>query len=712
MEKYPSENTKLQFKLHPRVFAALGADLITNDVVAVLELVKNSYDALATRVDIRFNVVNKKVTYLEIEDNGYGMNWGIIKNVWCMVATPFRSDNPVSKKEGITRRASGEKGLGRLSVARLGDRLVMFTKTESEPCWKVSVNWSNLASEKSVESCFVDAGPNDGEIPFKKTGTRIRVYDLKSEWDNVKLSDLTDNLSRLISPFAKIENFRIFLSHPDFAPESEQIEISAPKFLSKPKYVIKGQVDIKGIVDAYYQYSPIKKGTGKPRATNLKLTWEQIIKQNEELFVKFKGKDPQCGLFDFEIRAWDIGFEDTEEIAFAFDENKSQIRKAIRAHKGISVYRDGILVLPKSEDARDWLGLDIRRVSKVGTRLSTSQLVGYVSISSESNSQLQDKSDREGLGANDAVVAFQAILNAIVYQLENERDKDRIKPSDEEKLMDLFEDLTADDLLAEVVTIADEGAPAKDAIPILKKFNKKIEFIKTAIKKRFVYYSRLATIGTIAQMIVHEIRNRTTIFGSFVRYITKHYVDDSSLTPKVEQAMNAIVSMERLADTFAPLASRSFRRGTRNSILEESIKRCMSFVTKDIEEMNIKVYVPNTETRVAVDPGELDAIILNLINNAIYWLMQVKRDRRLEFRLSQIGLNRRVKLTIHDSGPGVSEEETKKIFLPGFTKKPGGIGMGLTVASELIAEYGGEIFLSQPGKLGGASFTFDMPLKV
>jgi signal transduction histidine kinase len=711
MANYPSKETKLQFKLHPRVFAALGADLITNDVVAVIELVKNSYDALATRVDVRFGAVNKKVIYLEIEDNGYGMDWKTIEDVWCMVATPFRSNNPISKKWGITRRTSGEKGLGRLSVARLGSNLEMLTKTEHEPCWKVSVDWSNLASKKSVDSCFVDAGPNDGEMPFKKTGTRIRVYDLKSEWDEDKISDLRDNLNRLISPFAKFEDFKIFLSTPESAHESEQVEISSPKFLSKPKYLIKGRVDSKGTVKAKYRFSPIRTGTGKRRTATLKLIWEQIVKSNEELLKKFEGKAPQCGPFDFEIRAWDIAFEDTEEIASAFDENKSRIRKAIKAHKGVSVYRDGILVLPKSEDARDWLGLDLRRISKVGTRLSTSQLVGYVSISAENNPQLQDKSDREGLGANDAVVAFQAILNAIVYQLENERDKDRIKPSDEEKLMDLFEDLTADDLLADMVTIADEGAPAKDAIPLLENFSKKIESVKAAIKKRFVYYSRLATVGTIAQMLVHEIRNRTTVFGSFVRYVSKHVKADSALASKVEQAMSAIVSMEQLADTFAPLASRSFRRGIRDSVLEESIKRCLSFVTNDIKEMDIKVHIPITETRVAVDPGELDAILLNLINNAVYWLMQVKRNRKLEFRISKFGNDNRVKLSVHDSGPGVLEEESKKIFLPGFTRKPGGIGMGLTVASELVAEYGGEMFLSQPGKLGGASFTFDMPLR-
>ena len=212
-------------------------------------------------------------------------------------------------------------------------------------------------------------------------------------------------------------------------------------------------------------------------------------------------------------------------------------------------------------------------------------------------------------------------------------------------------------------------------------------------------------------MLVHEIRNRTTTFGSFIRYVSKHVDADPALASKVEHAANAINSMEQLADTFAPLASRSFRRRRRDSILEDSVRRCLTFVRQDIEYLKIGVHVPKTKTRVAVDPGELDAIVLNLINNAVYWLRKAKKNRKLEFRISRYRHGKRVRLSTHDSGPGVPDEDVKKVFLPGITRKPGGIGMGLTVASELVAEYGGEMFLTQPGKLGGASFIFDMPLK-
>ncbi len=710
MVKAISESTHIPFKIHPRLFAAIGADLVTNDVVALIELIKNAYDAYATRVSVRFGTDSEKRQYLEIEDNGCGMGRVTVEEVWCKVATPFRVDNPLSKKGKRIRRTAGEKGLGRFSAARLGSKLEMITKTQDEPCWEVSVDWSDLSSKNDIRSCYASIRQLGENVPFKNTGTRIRVLGLKSDWNEKKVEDLISNLSRLVSPFANIDDFKIVLTPPGRGGRPVTAEISVPGFLSKPKYAIRGHVEADGTVHGKYEYSPIRRG--RPRSAHITLVWDQIVKTPDEL-TELKDREPGCGPFEFEIRAWDIGSEDTQQISESFHENRSQIRKAIKAHKGVSVYRDGILVLPKSEDARDWLGLDLRRISKVGTRLSTSQIVGYVSVSAEGNPNLKDKSDREGLANNDAVAAFQSLLKAIVSQLENERDKDRLEPSDEERLSDLFEDLTADDVLAELTAIADEGAPASDAIPILSEFNRKLNSARKAIEKRLTYYSRLATVGTIAQILIHEIRNRTTIVGSLVRYVSGKVksVSDKLLSSKVKQATSAVESLEQLADTFAPLASRAFRRRRRDSILEESIQRCLSFVVNGIKELSIDLSVPRSLTRVAVDPGELDAIILNLITNSIYWLRQVKKERKLAFRVSRVGHRQRVKLSVHDSGPGVPREDAQKIFLPGVTRKPGGIGMGLTVASELVAEYGGQMYLTQPGKLGGASFTFDVPAK-
>jgi len=703
---------KIPFRMHPRVFAALGADLVTNDVVAVIELVKNSYDAFARNVWLRFCDDPSQGAFLEIEDDGDGMTREIIEEVWCLVATPFKEQNPVVKSGKKVRRVAGEKGLGRLSVARLGERLHMLTQAPGAPCWEVNVNWSDLSAGNDVSKSFVECRRYPEDPPFKKSGTRLRIYGLKGQWDDNRISDLEDNLARLISPFSDLGDFNIFLS--GFGErETEEVRIESPEFLSMPKYSIRGDVDGQGNVKGTYRFAPISEGTGREK--EVKLSWEQIydVIQDKTQFPYSPDK-AHCGPFSFEIRAWDIAADDTQEIAKRFDFQKSRVRKAIRAHKGISVYRNGVLVLPKSDNARDWLGLDLRRVSKVGTRLSTSQVVGYVSISAEDNPRIEDTSDRERLASCLEVAEFEEILKAVVALLENERDEDRIKPDRERPMDDLFEGLSAEELVAEVIALSDEGADASEAVPLLRAFSQSLDSARKTIQERFVYYSRMATVGTIAQMLVHEIRNRTTAFGSFLEFIKSRFgpFKDKDIEREYRCADNAINTLERLADTFAPLASRAFRRRKRHSILEDQIRECLALQQAEIKRKNIRCRVPDSETHVAADPGEVDAIILNLITNAIYWLGDVpKENRELEFRLVSINNGDRVRVWINDTGPGLDADDVEKVFWPGVTRKPGGIGMGLTVASELVAAYGGRMSTKHPGTKGGASFAFDLPVR-
>ncbi len=126
--------------------------------------------------------------------------------------------------------------------------------------------------------------------------------------------------------------------------------------------------------------------------------------------LSFPGNDysiqPACGSFEFEIRVWDLDPDSIVELSQRYKLDKGKIRGYIKNYHGLSLYRDGILVLPKSEAARDWLGLDLRRVSKVGTRLSTSQMVGYVSLKADANKNIKETSDRERLEEN---IAFKGL---------------------------------------------------------------------------------------------------------------------------------------------------------------------------------------------------------------------------------------------------------------------------------------------------------------
>lgn len=303
---------------------------------------------------------------------------------------------------------------------------------------------------------------------------------------------------------------------------------------------------------------------------------------------------------------------------------------------------------------------------------------------------------------------------AVVALLENGRDEDRIKPDREKPMDDLFEGLSAEELVAEVIALSEEGAEASEAVPLLRAFSSSLDSARKTIQERFVYYSRMATIGTIAQMLVHEIRNRTTAFGSFLEFIKTRFgpFKEKDIEDEYRCADNSVTALERLADTFAPLASRGFKRRKRESVLEEQIRECLEINRRELEKNQIRCSVPDSATRVAVDPGELDAIILNLVANAIYWLGDVPKDKReLEFRFVTISDGQRIRVWVHDTGPGIAPKDVERVFWPGVTRKPGGIGMGLTVASELVAAYGGRMSTKHPGTKGGASFAFDLPLR-
>jgi signal transduction histidine kinase len=691
------KSSSINFRLHPRVFAALGLDLVTNDAVAVIELVKNSYDALATRVDVRFVGLEGELPIaLEVQDNGTGMTLDELSNVWAVVATPYKLLHPIASK-GRKRRVSGEKGLGRLSTARLGTKLELTTKAHNSPCLHVDLDWKVLSNEKSITDCKFAVTTLE-ECPFQGSGTLIKITELGSEWGNAQFDDLSDQLSRLVSPFQHVKDFSIWLTLPGRKAKPAQIESAA--FLSSPPYSLKGAVNSRGELRAEYTFTGVK-------------TKETKIAHSLQPPSKVK-KKTACGPFAFEIRAWDFDTDNLGRLSLEIDMGKEKIRKAIRNYKGLSVYRDQILVLPKSDAGRDWLGLDLRRISKLGTRLSTSQIVGYVAVSSRRNPDLTDTSDRERLADNPASREFKYLLKRVVEALEDQRDRDRGEAVHREPpLKNLFESLTASHLARDIRQLVAANAPAAEIVPLVEDFQAELQTAVEEIERRFYYYSRVASLGLLAATIVHEVRNKSVVLGRLISMIRKHFSEDLSAHENLQRATDladqALKSLEGLAETFGPLAARSASK-RRVSDLRKITDECIAMRGPEIESTKtvIEVHVKD-DIVVRVDPGELSAVLINFLDNSLYWLSYVPENkRRMLFEAKRHG--ERVDVNVHDSGVGVTEGDEERIFWPGVTKKPGGLGMGLTVASEIVSQHGGKTKLVVPGSLGGASFAFDLPL--
>lgn len=721
VETSHSQTEMIPFRLHPRVFTSLGSDLVTNDVVAILELVKNSYDAFAHRVDVRIiehddGNQSNKTQIIEIQDDGSGMTRKIIEDVWCVVATPYRLNNPYSEEGGNTRRVSGEKGLGRLSAARLGSNLVMYTKQVKNKCWQVDVSWEELSKGDTGESGIASIQPCESAVFPQGHGTLIRIVGLHTYWDEEKIDDLRDQLGRLISPFAGIEDFEIFLSSPYDNRGDEPTEIRPNVFLEVPPYLLKGHITDQGHLVANYSYNSSR---GERTHNVDQMIWESSAPEGQ---LALPGDEystrPACGPFEFEIRIWDLDPDSILELSERYKLDRRKIRSYIKNYHGLSLYRDGILVLPKSDAARDWLGLDLRRVSKVGTRLSTSQMVGYVSLGADTNKRIKETSDRERLEENKAFKDFKKLFVRTLSILEDERDNDRRDaPHKEPPLSDLFSQLSPAPLLERVNSVAARGGQAAEVATLVDEYSGQVKEVIDTMERRLYYYSRLASLGVLAAMLVHEVRNQTLTIDGFLRLMKKLIVKiEATYQKKAEEELaladRGVQSLERLAERFSPLARRTAKGKHRTSIVEEIILDCVAMREQDIKKKGIKVEVPDSRTESEIDPGEFTAVIINLLDNAIYWIsFSDHTPRTIRFDVDVNQKTKRVFVRVNDTGPGINSGDEERIFWPGVTRKEEGFGMGLTVASEIVSQYGGRMGLIKPGLMRGASFELDLPLK-
>ena len=146
-----------------------------------MELVKNAYDALAAHVQVRIRSVEHgaEASFIEVIDDGHGMDYATIRDVWCVIATPFRmKQSPVGVGES-DRTITGEKGLGRLSAARLGSEIEVTTRMRGGEVLRFSLNWNDLLATEVLEDTEfyvsrLPVGVFDGEH-----GTKIRIGKLK-----------------------------------------------------------------------------------------------------------------------------------------------------------------------------------------------------------------------------------------------------------------------------------------------------------------------------------------------------------------------------------------------------------------------------------------------------------------------------------------------------------------------------------------------------
>ncbi|MFW0161466.1 ATP-binding protein [Actinomyces sp. SKVG-SVH-4(1)] len=157
-----------------RLLRTLGSDLISSDKVAVIELVKNSYDADASVVLIRFHgPLEEAEGRIEVWDDGHGMDVATLQRSWLDIATDTKRRRP---RSAGGRRVLGEKGIGRLAAARLGHEMMLVTRMTNTDEVKLLIDWTDFDREDAYLDQIEVAWEVGAPDVFSDSGTAVDTF--------------------------------------------------------------------------------------------------------------------------------------------------------------------------------------------------------------------------------------------------------------------------------------------------------------------------------------------------------------------------------------------------------------------------------------------------------------------------------------------------------------------------------------------------------
>lgn len=379
-----------KFRISSALKDIIGRELITNDFVAVFELVKNSFDANATRVDIIFEDLSTDHPKLVIKDNGKGMDRTDIEDKWLFVAYSAKKEGIENYRDKIqtNRIHAGAKGIGRFSCDKLGSHLKILSTRGSNATslHKLEVDWQDFEGDMHQDFIKIPVKYSQTRSnPYKlKKGVVLEITGLREEWGREKLQRLKTSLEKLVNPNQKndAKNFRIYLS----APDEKQADREDKE--KTPWKVVNGKVENRIFEDLGLKttqiYAEISKN-GKLITTRLEDRGQLIYEIVEKNPYHYKGS----ALHDIAIHLFALNR--SAKATFA---RRMGIR--IVEYGSVFLYKNGFRVHPVGDmKGGDIFALDRRKQQHGSSYLGTRDLVGRVEINGD-NSKLKETTSRDG----------------------------------------------------------------------------------------------------------------------------------------------------------------------------------------------------------------------------------------------------------------------------------------------------------------------------
>lgn len=693
------ENT---FRIRPagRHVLTIGRDLIQDKYAAIVELVKNAYDADSKDVVITFKKNLEDTFDIVIEDHGHGMSRDVVINKWMV---PSTNDKLQRKLSPNGRVMQGRKGVGRYASSVLGDNLLMET-THDGVTTTVYIDWDlfNKADYLNDVDILIETTPSN--LP---QGTRLTISnpisDL-SEWIDKKnkkvnaIDTLKFELRKLISPVenvlledseGNVDRFKIMLSFENIIDEGfVSEEINPLPIFDLFDYKISGVIEESGDVtlDFYNQKNRV-------------ISHERIV---------FRKEKTLCGRLEFDIRVYDRDKDAIDALIQKGLKNdtgnylgKMEARRLLDEHNGIGVYRNGFRIRPLGDAEFDWLKLNEDRVQNPSMKIGSNQVIGYVKIQSEEQSNLIEKSARDGLKENGAYSNLKLLTKDVISELEKRRFAYRRKVGlgrttlkIEQELEKLFNsEVLKKDIRNKLEKSGLNKKHTEEIIDIISKNDTENNKIVDNIRQIIAIYQGQATLGKIINVVLHEGRRPLSYFKNQASNL-KYWVGKISHN-KGDEVLDKINSLadgfeqntKVLAELFSkidPLATA--KRGPKRSInLKLALEKTFEIFSSLTDQNSIDVIIEcPKEFELYAWSQDIQAVFANLIDNSIYWMISENSPYKKIHIIASVNNNTLDFIDYKDSGPGIDKGsiENDLLFEPEYTTKPSGSGIGLAIAGE------------------------------
>lgn len=715
------DENQVRFSVDAGIINRLGKELVGKHETAVSELVKNSFDADATEVNLIFENAWDYGGTLTIEDNGTGMDKDQLINGFMRLSSSDKIHNPISDKYRRTR--AGRKGIGRFATQRLGSKLTIITHTaKSDSSIKISINWDDFETDKDLLSVS-----NNIEIisKTKEEGTTLIIENLWDSWSDAMIKRVFRYTSELLQPF------------PLSKKSKEESESSIdPGF--KSYYFRQDGQELIPIIDeeeAIFKHAlaeiegyVLEDGQGCWALKSEKLNFPQDVfligndeknrENNEAKFNLIKRLHFKTYYFILDSSLFD------SSRSFSF------IKEVGYEKGGIKLYRNGFRVLPYGENSDDWLGLDKsnNRSIVLGPHPNRN-FFGFVELR-DVEGIFEETSSREGIIENDAfneLVSFvyRSIISAVIKvselrgrkatasQKNFTRKGDNPTEKADKAVVELEEFFTKDEFESDSSEQSQSGKSKEKAKKVFEEFKEARDEEKKKTQELIDENNMLrilAGLGLVIGEFIHEVHRFLPGFDAEISFLKNAVKDMKGVYERVELLGTNIKSFTSYTSYFDKAISQNVIRELQPIELRDVVKSFSIVIESNLKRANIELEKPEFDGydlfTTPMHPSEWASILFNLYTNSKKAIIRKGVNGKILIKCGKDDKN--VYLEFSDNGDGISKENEDLIFNAFFTTTSAanhsgndaenlvGTGLGLKIVKDIIEFYGGDVYVTSP----------------